>query len=321
MLAAQRLPRSCQGHVPGHNLPGRSARARCAGAAAAGRSLGISPACWRSRQKKQEEEEQSGLGWHTIRLTTERPKAPLTRATNSRKASQAGRRWPRQYNWSGVLILAINRLGLFPNFYIPGLEKTKHILVRGVVQSEVRAIGIRALGCCAAGTAIDTHALEPRCDSCAAFRSAYLKAVASAKTQASVQKELDQSKKNLQNTRRREQRAKEKATGRLKEIRSLVRKCPELASSIATAGRKLDIVVCDKKILTDKLVKDIHALSKMESKVPGGQTWNGSFCKEVVANFVMGWKQKMQNKPPGAAGQKSTLPGTHPFGITAEKRR
>jgi hypothetical protein len=98
----------------------------------------------------------------------------------------------------------------FPNFYIPGLEKTKHILVRGVVQSEVRAIGIRALGCCAAGTAIDTHALEPRCDSCAAFRSAYLKAVASAKTQASVQKELDQSKKNLQNTRRREQRAKEK---------------------------------------------------------------------------------------------------------------
>ena len=111
MLAAQRLPRSCQGHVPGHNLPERSARARCAGAAAAGISLGISPACWRSRQKKQEEEEQSGLGWHAIRLTIERPKAPLTRATNSRKASQAGRRWPRQYNWSDALILAINRLG------------------------------------------------------------------------------------------------------------------------------------------------------------------------------------------------------------------
>ena len=111
MLAAQRLPRSCQGHVPGHNLPERSARARCAGAAAAGISLGISPACWRSGQTKQEEEEQSGLGWHAIRLTIERPKAPLTRATNSRKASQAGRRWPRQYNWSDALILAIDRLG------------------------------------------------------------------------------------------------------------------------------------------------------------------------------------------------------------------
>ena len=111
MLAAQRLPRSCQGHVPGHNLPERSARARCAGAAAAGRSLGISPACWRSRQKKQEEEEQSGLGWHAIRLTIERPKAPLTRATNSRKASPASRIWPRPYNWPAALMLAINWLG------------------------------------------------------------------------------------------------------------------------------------------------------------------------------------------------------------------
>jgi len=105
---APQLPGTC---CQGHNLPERSARARCAGAAAAGRSLGISPACWRSRQKKQEEEEQSGLGWHAIRLTIERPKAPLSRATNSRKASQAGRRWPRQYNWSDALILAINRLG------------------------------------------------------------------------------------------------------------------------------------------------------------------------------------------------------------------
>jgi hypothetical protein len=111
MLAAQRLPRSCQGHVPGHNLPERSARARCAGAAAAGRSLGISPAGWRSMQKKQEEEEQSGLGWQAIRLTIERPKAPLSQATNSRKASPASRRWFRQYNWSDDVILAINRLG------------------------------------------------------------------------------------------------------------------------------------------------------------------------------------------------------------------
>ena len=104
-------PSACRRSCQGHNLPERSARARCAGAAAAGRSLGISPACWRSGQTKQEEEEQSGLGWHAIRLTIERPKAPLSRATNSRKASQAGRRWPRQYNWSDALILAINRLG------------------------------------------------------------------------------------------------------------------------------------------------------------------------------------------------------------------
>jgi hypothetical protein len=192
--------------------------------------------------------------------------------------------------------------------FLKNMGSVPHVVQRGVGDAgglRQCVTGVRSTECCAAGSIVDVHH-HGRCTGCTALRKDNLKKMA--RTGRSIEEQLEWTVKELKNTRKRELTAKKQCAKLKKRWEESEKRIADKATDIATPVRRMDIVVVESKILTERLVKELHDLLKLNDSETGQPALPAdSFRYEFIAAQIRACAAQARGKHTGIRWSKTMI--------------